>query len=442
MRLPTGNPLMISASLVLIALTVGWLAGSVAWMLVLAAGVWIAIVHREHQRLRVFSLRPIRRPLLELDDLQVSSVRLFDALRRSRVRTGRALATLQRLRAVTEALPDAVVVLGASGEIEMFNQAARDQLQVRSEDVGIPLASIVRNPALVALLKGAVEDDQLEFEAPNEPGRYLEARRFPVASGRTLVIVRDTTQLNRLLSMRQDFVANVSHELRSPLTVVAGYLEELGDPTLDRETVDTLIAKLKSPTERMQALVRDLLMLTRLESDPYPDDLDEVEMGRVLRRALDDATPLLSADHELRAEIESVRRIRGSERELHSVCTNLIENAIRYSPMGGAVTVSWRDEGDRVRLAVADQGIGIAPEHLARITERFYRVDLAAARVRGGTGLGLAIVKHVLQRHGSKLEVSSELDGGSRFFCDFVPLLDSASESGGSDARLQETPAR
>lgn len=209
--------------------------------------------------------------------------------------------------------------------------------------------------------------------------------------------------------------------MRTPLTVIVGYLETLVSDPLDQETTMALIDKLSSPTRRMQALVDDLLLLTRLEASPTPsgDELGPVDMIRVIESAVADAKVLSAGAHELRIHIDSQARVLGVERELHSACLNLVSNAVRYSPDGGAIEVFWSEVPGGARFAVRDHGLGIPREHLSRLTERFYRVDLARSRVRGGTGLGLAIVKHVLKRHNTELEVESELNVGSTFFCDF-----------------------
>jgi two-component system phosphate regulon sensor histidine kinase PhoR len=221
--------------------------------------------------------------------------------------------------------------------------------------------------------------------------------------------------------MRQDFVANVSHELRTPLTVILGYLETLNDETVDSATLRKLLTRLDAPARRMKVLVDDLLLLTRLESTqpPKPSELEVIDTKALFAAVLADARQLSGGRHELRLEIDHGLKMRGVEREIFSMLGNLVGNAVRYSPNGGEITVRWFRTEAGARLEVEDHGIGISPENLWRITERFFRVDLASARVRGGTGLGLAIVKHVLKRHQSRLEVTSELGKGSRFACVF-----------------------
>ena len=240
---------------------------------------------------------------------------------------------------------------------------------------------------------------------------------------RRLIVVRDITELNRALTMRQDFVANVSHELRTPLTVIVGYLEQSTDA--DYDTLKTILPKLVSPVRRMQALVDDLLTLTRLESGGLPteSDIEYVDVSQMLHIIAAEARGLSGGRHALTLESDKGLRIRGVPGELYSAFANLVTNAVRYSPEGGNIEVRWFDGQNGPRFEVRDQGMGIAPEHLTRLTERFYRIDLAQSRVRGGTGLGLAIVKHVLRRHGSVLRVESELGEGSLFFCEFPTVV-------------------
>ncbi len=400
-----------------VALLAGWLAGAVwaALAVVLAAfAVWQAL---EFDRLERWAERPLRRPA-QLHPLWREPVEaVYRAVRRARGRQRLLLRHLRRLRGVSDALPDASVILGAAGEIEAFNAAAQRLLNLGSQDIGVSITALVRSPEFVAMMRD--EADLAEFASPFAEGVRLEARRFVIDADSTLLLVRDVTELNRLLSMRQEFVANVSHELRTPLTVVIGYIEALTEGGLDEAERGELIERLAAPTLRMKALVDDLLLLTRLESSPPPGDIDleDIDMCALIREVLEEVPAPQGI--EVRVDCAEVR-LRGVRGEIHSAVTNLITNAFRYSPGGGEVRVTWRTDGDGV-LAVTDQGVGIAREHLARLTERFYRVDLARARIRGGTGLGLAIVKHVLKRHDGELHITSTPGRGSRFECRFPP---------------------
>ena len=413
--------ILLAGGLAGLAALVGWLTEALGTALLVATVLWLAVMLRERTRLVRWSLRPLSRPRNEQDPWQEMAYRLYRTIRRARKRHAQTLKQLKTVRAITDALPDAALILDRNGNIENLNNAARAMLHLERSDLGNHLASLVREPEFNALLRGQIDGNLVEFTSPFNEQLRLEARRIVLTDGQSMVLVRDVTELNRLLSMRQDFIANVSHELRTPLTVIVGYLESLMQDDLDPETVRTLISKLRSPTVRMQALVDDLLLLTRLESSPNPsvDELAPVDMGCILRSVAADAEVLSRGKHRIRIDQQTAMKVLGMEGELHSACLNLVTNAVRYSPDGGEIRIRWSSGPEGARLAVEDQGMGIPKEHLSRITERFYRVDLAHSRVRGGTGLGLAIVKHVLKRHNSRLQVESEPGRGSTFYCDF-----------------------
>ncbi len=414
---------LIAGGLAAAALLMGALTGAWSLMLLIALLVWLAVQYRELRALARWAKRPLTHPENRLESWQLLSDRLYRSLKASRARTRRALRTFESLRVITNALPDAAIIIDATGAIENFNVAAQHRLQLKPSDRGANLAALVRQPDFVALVKGKREEGLVEFASPFDEDSRLEARRIPISPRYALVLVRDVTQLNRLLTMRQDFIANVSHELRTPLTVIVGYLETMAGEDLDPATTRALLDKLASPTARMRALVDDLLLLSRLEASPSPDDaeLDSIDMNTVVRSCISEARMLSEGRHRFASEVDPAVRLRGIESEIYSAVLNMVTNAVRYSPDGGEIRVTWQRAGNGARLAVSDQGLGIAPEHLRRITERFYRVDLARSRVRGGTGLGLAIVKHVLKRHRSALRVDSTVGKGSTFYCDFPP---------------------
>ena len=414
---------LLAAGLVVVALLLGALTGAWSMMLLLALICWLILQHRELRALARWAEQPLTRPDNRLESWQLLSDRLYRSVRRSRRRTARTINRFQSLRVITNALPDAAIVIDHAGEIGSFNLAAQERLHLKPADRGANLAALLRQPDFVALIKGNRQDGLVEFASPFDDDRRLEARRIVIDDDSALILIRDVTQLNRLLTMRQDFVANVSHELRTPLTVVIGYLETMGNEDLDLETMRALLAKLESPTSRMRALVDDLLLLSRLEASPLPSDseLDAIDVSNVIRSCISEARMLSQGRHQFDSDCDRSVKLLGVESEIHSATLNMVANAVRYSPDGGLIRVTWKPTGDGARLTVTDQGIGIAPEHLQRITERFYRVDLAKSRVRGGTGLGLAIVKHVVKRHRGTLQVVSDLGKGSTFCCDFPP---------------------
>ncbi len=399
----------------------GWLLGGMGWGFAVAMSVWVCLQHLEYVALRDWSERPLARPKFRTDAWQAAAETIFRSTRRQRTRTNQVLQQLRQMRAVTEALPDAAVMIDANGRIESFNPAAQTAFGIRTRDIGLHLTELARHPTLVHLLKHGESNEPVEMSAYGQEGVRLEVRTIIISEDRTLVLARNVTQLNRLLSMRQDFVANVSHELRTPLTVILGYLETLQEENLSHEAADQLISKLVPPAQRMSALVQDLLLLTRLESSPglNGNHLSRVSMNDVVERAINTVEGLSDGRHEIRVEIDPDIDLLAVASEIESALGNLVANAIRYSPDGGVITVTWSKCGDGAELAVTDEGMGIGTEHLGRLTERFYRVDLARSRVQGGTGLGLAIVKHVLKRHQSILQIDSELGKGSRFYCRF-----------------------
>ncbi len=407
--------------LALLAAAVGWFSGYYGWSFFGAAVVWSLGQYRERRLLARWARQPLSRPRNEQDAWQRLSAPIYQALRRARSRHALTLRRFKSLRSMTDALPDAAIILDDQGNIENLNIAARNMLNLAPGDRGHNLAALVREPEFVSLVRNQVDGDLVEFSSPFDEDARFEARRIEMTPEQSMILVRDVTELNRLLSMRQDFIANVSHELRTPLTVIVGYIETLMNEDLDRETTLELVNKLLSPTARMRALVDDLLLLTRLESSPSPsaDELAPVDMNVLMNAIVGDARALSGGRHDIRVNQKTRTQVLGIDSELHSACLNLVTNAVRYSPDGGDICVSWEEIPGGARFSVKDTGMGIAKEHLSRITERFYRVDLAQARVRGGTGLGLAIVKHVLKRHNSQLQVDSELAKGSTFYCDF-----------------------
>lgn len=402
------------------ALVIGALSGAWGIAIAIVMAVWIGIHARDYLRFERWTRHPLQRPDTSSDLWQAPAARLFRAYRNSRSRTKLILTRLRFLRSATEALPDGAVLVTHSGEIEMYNAAAQLLLGLSRADIGHNLVSLVRSPALTALINGQVAEGLVEIPATHSD-RRLEIRRIDVDPERMLILARDVTQLNRLLSMRQDFVANVSHELRTPLTVIRGYLESLDDPNLTAEQLRDVVERLRSPAERMQVLVDDLLLLTRLESSPKPgrSDVARVAVAPLLQTIAAEARQISNERHRITVDADPNLPLFGIESELHSAFANLVGNAVRYSPNGGDIDIRWYSTPAGPRFEVADHGVGVPLEHLNRITERFYRVDLPGSRARGGTGLGLAIVKHVLKRHDASLGIESELGKGSLFFCVF-----------------------
>ena len=325
---------------------------------------------------------------------------------------------LDRFINAGEAMPDAVVVLDEHDRIEWLNPMAVEHFGLdRRRDLGNPIVNLVRQPGFFPYLTEQNYSQPLILRQMQDGGEVvLSIQLVPFDSTRKLLLSRDITQLDRVQTVHRDFVANVSHELRTPLTVVGGFLETLSDmPNPDPATLHHFLPMMMEQARWMQTLVDDLLTLSRLESNPKSAPQEIVDMPSLLHTLKMDGEGLSQGRHEIILAQSDDRGLWGDSSELHSAFGNLVSNAVRYTPDGGRITLSWHIVNGRGIFSVSDTGIGIAREHLPRLTERFYRVDRGRSRGTGGTGLGLAIVKHVLARHHARLEVQSEPDQGSTF---------------------------
>ncbi len=326
---------------------------------------------------------------------------------------------LTSFRGAAQALPDGVVTLNAQFQIVWCNPQAEQHLNLRLEkDIGQNLANLVRSPDFLAYLSLGEWDKpvQLRVRHPGQRAeRVLSLQLVAYGDRQKLLLSRDITRFERLETTRRDFVATVSHELKTPLTVLAGFLETISESAVTAKQRADYMALMREQAERMKRLVDDLLTLSALEANSAPRE-DTVDTTVVFRRIEETAQQLSNGQHDLAFEIEPDIAILGSEVELTSAFTNLVTNAIRYTPERGRIDVRWRrlDDGSAT-LTVTDSGIGIPAQHLPRLTERFYRVDRGRSRQSGGTGLGLAICKHVLTRHQGTLVITSEVGKGSTF---------------------------
>ena len=410
------------AILICIAAILDIAIGSFPYCVTSALVVFILSQQKDITDFKKWAVRPSKAPRLSNKSWQLISETIQKNINKNSTASTLSQAELLILQDVSDSLPDAHIVIDNTGNITGYNRAATSMLGIDKSNLGGSLAALVEQSNFVSLTRGEIPDNITEFPSPLDEKLRLEARYTVLDETKAVVLVRDVTQLNRLLSMRQDFIANVSHELRTPLTVIVGYLETLLSEELDLTTTKEVLSKLESPSNRMQALVDDLLLLTRLEAAPQPsvDELIPIDMTRLIDQIIFDGKAMSKENHTILPIIETKKVVLGVETEMHSACSNLVQNAIRYSPEGGTITIAWQPlENGGARFSVTDKGIGIPQEHLNRITERFYRIDFNKARIRGGTGLGLAIVKHVLVRHSTNLSVSSELGDGSSFFFDF-----------------------
>jgi two-component system phosphate regulon sensor histidine kinase PhoR len=328
---------------------------------------------------------------------------------------------LAQLRRAAQAMPDGVVLLDAKNAIEWCNDQAAAMLELDPRtDVGRPIANLVREPAFVEYLASREHHGGREARVSMPHGRLLAIKLIPYGEAQTLLLARDITQTERVETMRRDFVANVSHELRTPLTVLVGFLETVRELKLDPQRVRDYLGMMREQASRMHRIIEDLLALSMLESAP-PPPAERVRVAPLLERLAADATALSAGRHQVRLEGRPQVDLLGAETELSSAFGNLLSNAVRYTPAGGKVTLAWHDGPEGASFSVQDTGVGIAAEHIPRLTERFYRVDRSRSRETGGTGLGLAIVKHALSRHQATLEIETTLGAGSRFTARFPP---------------------
>ncbi|MBY4596199.1 phosphate regulon sensor histidine kinase PhoR [Ottowia caeni] len=353
-------------------------------------------------------------------------------------RTRRALRAEQRKVADSEralgeflkaiqASPNGVVLLDSEGRIEWCNETAAQHFGFEPQrDMLQHIGNLVRQPAFAAYYVGKNYERDVTLIGSEDSASHpvkLSVQLHPYGDGQKLLLSRDITALAQAEAMRRDFVANVSHEIRTPLTVLAGFVETMQSLQLTEAERENYLSLMAAQASRMQMLVNDLLTLSQLEGSPLPSNSETVDPRELLDQCQTEATCLSLLLHPQNEHPQILNfgpapkfLLHGSVGELRSAASNLINNAIRYTPGGGTIDVQWTQLPDgRARLAITDTGPGIAPEHLPRLAERFYRVDRSRSRESGGTGLGLAIAKHVVQRHGGELQITSQPGKGSCF---------------------------
>ncbi|MEQ1816651.1 MAG: phosphate regulon sensor histidine kinase PhoR [Nitrosomonas sp.] len=324
---------------------------------------------------------------------------------------------LERMRSVTSAMPDGIVILDKSDRIEWCNPVAEQHLGINlSLDAGQQITYLVRQIPFVEYLTKRKYSNPLILNQTRQQGIIVSLQLVPYGYNQKLIISRDITRFEKIETMRRDFIANVSHELRTPLTVIGGFLETLSaDENVDNGFSKRALVLMSEQAARMQRLIEDLLILSRLENEQSSVNERLVDVTSLLRGILQDAESLSAGRHQIKLHIATQDQLLGNEEELRSVFGNIISNAIRYTPDNGEVSINWEKRDGQGLFFVQDSGIGIEPEHIPRLTERFYRVDSSRSRETGGTGLGLAIVKHVVSRHQARLEITSQVGKGSRF---------------------------
>jgi two-component system phosphate regulon sensor histidine kinase PhoR len=342
--------------------------------------------------------------------------------RRKRFHKQRFVQLMRQLQRSTAALPSGVVILNAQREIVWFNRMAGRLLNLRrTADLGLRIEHLLREPEFVRYLAGGDYANPIVLRPTTGEDNYLSMQVAPYGDGQLLLLVSDVSRQAKLEAVRRDFVANASHELRSPLTVISGYLETLGQDAALAADLQRPIAEMRRQAERMTAIIRDLLALSRLEESDEVDGGVPIDVAALTALLRKDVLARAVHPRDVRVRLESAAQLLGDEPEIHAAFSNLVDNAAKYTPADGALEMRWWQDEEGGHFSVSDTGIGIPPEHIPRLTERFYRVDAGRSRSTGGSGLGLAIVKHVLQRHGGTLEVQSTIGAGSTFTCHFPP---------------------
>jgi two-component system phosphate regulon sensor histidine kinase PhoR len=390
------------------------------------AGLWVAVLGLAillliHLRYAILLAAWLEQPRLEdvPDGWGVWAdvfARLYRTHRATAQNEHRLLENEERFRRTISALPEGIVLIDAALQIDWCNPVAEQHLGVSLRaDQGLRITNLVRDPEFVGYITSAHFDSPLIFQPIARPGLALEVRVVEFEAARSILITRDITQRERVDAVRRDFIANVSHELRTPLTVVNGFLETLIDAQSENGTTrQHHLQLMHEQAQRMHRLVEDLLTLSRLESRETPVADEVVDVRQLVREVADEARALSLGRHQIDVDL-TPGFVRGSREELRSAFGNIVSNAVRYTPDGGSISLAWREDASGGRFEVSDTGLGVAPDHIPRLTERFYRVDKSRSRETGGTGLGLAIVKHVLLRHGGHLDVQSEIGRGSTF---------------------------
>lgn len=407
-------------------------AGGLRWWLAAAAAVYVGLGLARAVRMLRWLGAGSDEPLPDAAGLWGEIFhQAYRERRRARAAEREARARLEQYERSAQALPDGIVILDGGMRILLSNAAAQRLTGLQDpQDRGQHIDNLLRHPGFTRYRRRGDFDEFVEIPAPLAPDQVLTVGLVPFSSGQHLLICRDVTERVRLDRVRRDFVSNVSHELRTPLAVLAGHLEimreaaapeaEGGPPERWRRPLEAMHGQ----AARMQQLVEDLLQLSRMEAEAgggrRPEAREEVDVGALIARVREEAEALRpERGHRIETRVAPGARALGSESDFRAVFSNLVRNAVQYTPAGGAIGIEWRVDGEHAWFVVTDDGEGIEAEHLPRLTERFYRVDQGRSRAEGGTGLGLAIVKHALAHYGGELEVESEPGRGSRFACRF-----------------------
>lgn len=411
---------------VALGLTFGAIFWSPSWAIV--GGFMAVFVYHAHKLQQLDTWLKSDDRFAELPDSQGVWGRVFERMEELQLKHFKSqqelTTSILRIQKSANALREGVVTVDANGALEWWNTSARKMLGLKKkQDRGAPLLHLLREPSFFRYYHHADFSQPIYIQSPVNPEQVLEVAVTAFAKGDNLLILRDMTDSIKLENMRRDFTGNVSHELRTPLTVIQGYLEsfQLHHPELDTD-VQKGHARMLAHTHRMTNLVQDLLVLSRLEESIDHSKMVQLQMPPLLTLALSQGQELsqrLDKKVTINSAIKSQNNVLGIKAEILSVLTHLVNNAVKYTPHGGRIAVTYQVTDGQLCLTVADNGIGIGAQHLPRLTERFYRVDASRSSASGGTGLGLAIVNRIMERHKGSLDIISEEGQGSCFTCTF-----------------------
>ena len=405
-----------------VAALVAWPLAGAEWALALLAAGFAAIGAHHVSNLAVF-LRWLKAPRRESLPIGAGAwEKAYAGLHghfRTRDESERAVAiALARFRAAGQALPDGVMILNRDSQIEWANPTAERHLDIDARrDAGQAITNLLRNPDFIAYLDSNDYGEPLILRRGRGDASVLTLRVIGFGDEQKLLLTRDITSQEKADTMRRDFVANVSHELKTPVTVLSGFVETLSNEEIDLSDAQRsrFLGLMSDQAHRMQRLIEDLLTLSALESSGLASDEQSIEVRAFVEKLAEEARMLSGGRHKVSFSVETDARLTGGVQELASAFSNLVSNAVRYTPEDGAIRIAWQLRDGQGVFSVEDSGIGIERRDIARLTERFYRVDNSRSRETGGTGLGLAIVKHVLTRHQAGLEIKSEFGRGSTF---------------------------
>ncbi|MBT9538913.1 phosphate regulon sensor histidine kinase PhoR [Thiobacillus sp.] len=414
------RPLSVLAGVLLVALML-WAGSGAVTALTFLVGIQAAVMLR-----RLWQEYRLSRWLESPDEVTPPEAmgtwgdifyRLEKLQRRQRDSRSELTNALEQFEHAAQAVPDGMVILNGNDQIDWCNPASRKYMGLDCErDRGQFIRYLLRQAHFLEFLDAADYSRRLVCKSPLNREITLSLQLVPFGEAKKLLVARDITELERVDAVRRDFIANVSHELRTPLTVVGGFVETLADATtLPAADTRRYFALMLDNTRRMQHLLDDLLTLSRLESADHSLKDESVNVPELAQALAAEAESLSGGRHRVHLEVASDAKLRGSLQEIRSALGNLVSNAVRYTPDGGDITLSWQMKDNEGVFAVTDTGEGVAAEHIPRLTERFYRVDRSRSRETGGTGLGLAIVKHVLTRHSARLTIQSTPGKGSTF---------------------------